>query len=136
VKRTGKHLGFVAVVVAATVGLLAGGGGFALASSKGHAGSRAGFKLNLRYVEGSSTFVAANSSGSAMTKCPSGMHPIGGGPSSSNLFDLQWSDPDRSKSSATYPNEWTVGIYNPNGSAIPLKVFVVCANASTVSSTY
>ncbi len=135
-KRYGTKLGFVAVVVAAAVGLLASGGGFALASSKGHASSRAGFQLNLHYVEGSSKSVAASSSGSAATKCPSGMHPIGGGPSSSNPYDLQWSDPDRSKSSAKYPNEWTVGIYNPNGFSIPLKVFVVCANASTVSSTY
>ncbi len=135
-KHIKAHLSLVAVVVATAAGLLAGGGAFAAASPSRHLAKHHGFSLKLRYIQGSGTTVPANSSGSAAAQCPSGMYPIGGGPSSSNNFDLNWSDADRSSPSATYPDEWTVGITNPNGFSIPLKAYVVCANASKVSSTY
>lgn len=135
-KRTKINVGLVAVIAAAAVGLLAGGGAFAVASPSRHVARRSGFSLDLKYVVGSASSVSADSAGTAATKCPTGTHPIGGGPSSPNGLEIRWSDPDRSSSKAKYPNEWTVGVVNTNSFATSLKVFVVCSNASNVSSNY
>lgn len=138
-RLTGIHLGAVAIIVAAAIGLLAGGGAFAVASTKGNLSRSGGSTLTcctLHYAVGSAHTVPAMSSGSAATKCPTGEYPIGGGPSSPNALSIQWSDPDRSSSSAKFPNEWTVGVFNSNSFATTIKAFVVCMPASSVSSTY
>ena len=71
-----------AVVVAAAVM----SGGYALASSDNHAPAvhtAIGEVDALRYLVGTNVLVPANSAGSTATKCPTGMYPVGGGPSMS-----------------------------------------------------
>jgi hypothetical protein len=114
-------------------------GASAPVSAKSHtaAGRALIYSANLRYIVGSDVAVPANSAGSAATQCPTGMYPIGGGPSSSSsAWTLQWSDPDRSSSSLAHPNEWTVGLFNTSSSAQLLKVFVVCSTAQKVTQNY
>jgi hypothetical protein len=91
----------------------------------------------LRYIDGTDVSVPGDSVGQNATKCPSGMYPIGGGPSSpSALWTLHWSDPDRSTPSASHPNEWTVSLLNNSSSTQVFKVFVVCSTAQKVTSNY
>src|SRR5579863_5120518 len=53
--------------------------------------------VTLRYIDGTDVTVGPNAVGENATKCPRGMYPIGGGPSSpSALWTMHWSDPDRS----------------------------------------
>jgi hypothetical protein len=114
-------------------------GASAPASTRNHAatGRALTFTATLRYIEGTNVVVPANSAGSNATQCPTGMYPIGGGPSSpSALWTLQWSDPDRSSPSLAHPNEWTVGLFNTSSSPQVLKVFVVCSTAQKVTQNY
>jgi hypothetical protein len=88
----------------------------------------------LHYLVSGNVVVPAGSVGSNAIKCPTGTFPVGGGPSSPNaVWEIQWSDPDRSTPSATHPNEWTVGLFNTSGSPAVFKVFVVCSTASSVT---
>ena len=71
------------------------------------------------------------------TKCPNGLYPVGGGPSSSHaVWETQWSDADRSTPTASHPDEWTVSLLNNSDSTAAFKVFVVCSSASTLSGNY
>jgi len=143
--RTGVT-GRTAIAAALAAAAVVSGGGYALASTTatGHAakpgnGSAAltATAPRLKYLVGTDVTVPADSTGSNATKCPTGMYPVGGGPSSPNaVWETQWSDPDRSAPSAAHPNEWTVGLFNNSGSAAAFKVFVVCATASSVSGNY
>lgn len=115
-------------------------GASAPASAKNHAAAAPAvgtYVATLRYIEGTNVVVPANSAGSNATKCPKGMYPVGGGPSSpSPAWTLQWSDPDRSSPSLAHPNEWTVGLFNNSSSPQVLKVFVVCSTAQKVTGNY
>jgi hypothetical protein len=125
-----------AAVVAATAVM---GGGYALASSNNHGTNapRVGtFTATLRYLVGNNVSVPADSAGQNATKCPSGMFPVGGGPSSpSTMWMLQFSNADNAIP-GKLPNEWHVGLFNNTGSAQVFKVFVVCSTAQKVSSNY
>jgi hypothetical protein len=125
-----------AAVVVATAVM---GGGYALAANNTHATNTHRvdtFTATLRYLVGNNVSVPADSAGQNATKCPSGMHPVGGGPSSpSALWTLQFSNPDAAVA-GNLPNEWHVGLFNNTGSAQVFKVFVVCSTAQKVSSNY
>jgi hypothetical protein len=125
-----------AAVVVATAVM---GGGYALAANNNHATNGHGvdtFKATLRYIDGNNVSVPADSAGQNATKCPSGMFPVGGGPSSpSALWTLQFSNADAAVA-GNLPNEWHVGLFNNTGSAQVFKVFVVCSTAQKVSSNY
>lgn len=122
------------------------GGGYAIASShstgytaKPANGSAAlsATAPRLKYLVGGNVVVPADSAGSNVTTCPAGMYPVGGGPSSPNaVWEVQWSDPDRSTPTAAHPNEWAVGLFNNSSSPAAFKVFVVCSTASSVSGNY
>jgi hypothetical protein len=135
--RLTRHTLVAAAVAAAAV---VTGGSYALASSS-H-GSEPAAKHTpvapkLRYIEGQNVAVLGGANGANATKCPKGMYPVSGGPSSSNaVWEIQWSDPDRSSPSVSHPNEWTVGLHNNSASAADFKVFVVCSTASSVSGNY
>ena len=132
--RVIRHAGIAAALAAA---MAVTGGGYAIASSHGTGRTTSGDNDSLRYLVGSNVVVPAGSAGSNATKCPKGMYPVGGGPSSSQaVWEIQWSDPDRSTSTAAHPNEWTVGLFNNSGSPAAFKVFVVCSTASSVSGNY
>ena len=111
--------------------------GFAFAATNG-AGSPANPQNDaLRYLVGTNVFVGAHSVGWNATKCPKGLYPVGGGPSSSHaVWETQWSDADRSTPTASHPDEWTVSLLNNSDSTAAFKVFVVCSSASTVSGNY
>lgn len=112
-------------------------GASAPASTKNHAAPALTYVASLRYIVGTNVVVPANSAGSNATKCPTGMYPVGGGPSSpSPAWTLQWSDPDRSSPSLAHPDEWTVGLFNNSSSPQVLKVFVVCSTAQKVTGNY
>jgi hypothetical protein len=102
-----------ATVVAATAVM---GGGYALASSNNHptnAPQVETYKATLRYIDGNNVSVPAGSEGQNATQCPSGMYPVGGGPSSpSALWTLQYSNVDASVA-GNLPNEWHVSLFNP-----------------------
>lgn len=123
-----------------TVAMTPALGAGAPAPAKNHAATTrapSAYSASLRYIVGQNVFVAANSAGQNATKCPKGMYPIGGGPSSSSsAWTLQWSDADRSAPSVAHPNQWTVGLFNTSGSQQFFKVFVVCSTAQKVSSNY
>ncbi len=125
-----------AAVVAATAVM---GGGYALASSNTHAPNAPRvdtYKATLRYLVGSNVSVAAGSAGQNATQCPSGMYPVGGGPSSpSALWTLAFSNADAAVA-GNLPNEWHVGMFNNSGSTQVFKVFVVCSTAQKVTSSY
>jgi hypothetical protein len=126
-----------AIAGAAALAAVVTGGGYALAStnSSGQAPSTNG--VSLRYLVGSNVIAAAHSTASNATECPAGMYPVGGGPSSSHaVWEIQWSDADRSTPAVAHPNEWTVSLYNNSNSAAAFKVFVVCSTASSVSGNY
>jgi hypothetical protein len=135
-----------AIAAALATAAVLSGGGYALASSNstGHTakpgnGSAAlsATAPRLKYLVGGNVTVPAHSAGSNTTTCPTGMYPVGGGPSSpSAVWQIQWSDPDRSTPTAAHPNEWAVGLFNTSGSPAIFKVFVVCATASSVSGNY
>jgi hypothetical protein len=94
------------------------------------------YSATLRYLVGNNVAVAADSEGQNATKCPSGMYPVGGGPSSpSALWTLQFSNADAAVA-GNLPNEWHVGLFNGTGSTQVFKVFVVCSTAQKVSSSY
>jgi hypothetical protein len=95
------------------------------------------YSASLRYIDGTNVSVAAGAVGQNATKCPSGMYPIGGGPSSPSAFwTLHWTDPDRSTPSAPHPDDWTVSLRNDSDSTQVFKVFVVCSTAQKVTSNY
>jgi hypothetical protein len=125
-----------AAVVVATAVM---GGGYALASSNNHATNAPRvdtYKATLRYLVGNNVSVPADSVGQNATKCPSGMYPVGGGPSSpSTMWTLQFSNADAAVS-GNLPNEWHVGLFNNTSSTQVFKVFVVCSTAQKVSSNY
>jgi hypothetical protein len=127
-------IGAAAVVAAAVMG-----GGYALASSNNHAATvhRVDtYTDTLRYLVGTNVAVPADSAGQNATKCPSGMFPVGGGPSSpSTMWTLQFSNADAAPP-ATKPNEWHVGLFNNTTSTQFFKVFVVCSTAQKVTSNY
>lgn len=125
------------IAVALAAAAVVAGGGYAAASSNSTGPAASSAKESLRYLVGSNVAVAAQSAGWNATKCPSGMYPVGGGPSSSHaVWEIQWSDADRSTPAAAHPNEWTVSLFNNSNSAALFKVFVVCATASSVSGNY
>lgn len=129
-----RHTGIAAALA---VAMAVTGGGYAIASSNSTGRTASGDNDSLRYLVGSNVAVAADSAGSNATMCPKGMYPVGGGPSSSQaVWEIQWSDPDRSTPTAAHPNEWTVGLFNNSGSAADFKVFVVCSTATSVSGNY
>lgn len=136
-----RYTGIAAALAAA---MTVAGGGYALASSHSTApasrqstGRTASGGDALRYIVGGNVAVPADSTGSNATKCPRGMYPVGGGPSSSlAVWETQWSDPDRSAPSAAHPNEWTVSLFNNSSSTADFKVFVVCSTASSVTGNY
>lgn len=125
-----------AAVVAATAVM---GGGYALASSNNHPTNAPRvdtYKATLRYIDGTSIAVPADSEGQTSTQCPSGMYPVGGGPSSpSALWTLQYSNADASVA-GNLPNEWHVSLFNNTSSTQYFKVVVVCSTAQKVSSNY
>ncbi len=125
----------IAAVCAAAA--LVGGSGFAFAATNG-AGTPANPENDaLRYIVGPNVYVGAHSVASNATKCPKGLYPVGGGPSSSHaVWETQWSDADRSTPTASHPDEWTVSLLNNSDSTAAFKVFVVCSSASTVSGNY
>jgi hypothetical protein len=135
-----------ATAAALSVAAVLSGGGYALASGHGtgptakpgNGSANSSVKAaRLDYLVGGNVTVPADSAGSNATTCPAGMYPVGGGPSSSKaVWEIQWSDPDRSTPSAAHPNEWAVGLFNNSSSAAAFKVFVVCATASSVSGNY
>ena len=115
------------------------------ASARGASSNRAAmtvhrssaYSATLRYIDGTNVTVPVGAVGQNATKCPRGMYPIGGGPSSpSALWTLHWSDPDRSAPSVPHPDEWTVSLRNDSNSAQVFKVFVVCSTAQKVTSNY
>ena len=119
------------IATACAAAALVAGSGFAFASTNGGASPANPQNDALRYLVGGNVFVPAHSVASNATKCPKGMYPIGGGPSSSHaVWETQWSDADRSTPLAAHPNEWTVGLLNNSGSTAAFKVFVVCSSAS------
>jgi len=104
-------------------------------AATGHPASA--YSATLRYIDGTNVSVAAGAVGENATKCPRGMYPIGGGPSSPSAFwTLHWTDPDRSTPSAPHPDEWTVSLRNDSDSTQVFKVFVVCSTAQKVTSNY
>ena len=125
-----------AAVVVATAVM---GGGYALASSSNHATNAPRvdtYRATLRYIDGTDVSVPADSEGQNATKCPSGMYPIGGGPSSpSALWTLQYSNAGATVQ-GDRPNAWFVSLFNNTGSTQVFKVFVVCSTAQKVSSNY
>jgi hypothetical protein len=126
-----------AITTACAAAALVAGSGLAFASTSG-AGSPEGSQNDaLQYLVGSNVYVPAHGIASNATKCPHGMYPVGGGPSSSHaVWETQWSDADRSTASAAHPDEWTVSLLNNSDSTAAFKVFVVCSTASTVSGNY
>ena len=126
-------------VIAATcaAAALVAGSGFAFAATNG-AGSPANPQNDaLRYIVGPNVYVGPHSVASNATKCPKGLYPVGGGPSSSHaVWETQWSDADRSTPMVSHPDEWTVSLLNDSDSTAAFKVFVVCSSASTVSGNY
>jgi hypothetical protein len=128
-----------AIGAAAVVATAVMGGGYALASSSHHAanGPRVDtYRATLRYLAGSNVSVPADSEGQNATQCPSGMYPVGGGPSSpSALWTVQYSNADAAVA-GNLPNEWHVSLFNNSSSAQVFKVFVVCSTAQKVSSNY
>jgi hypothetical protein len=127
----GGALGVLAAILTATGPAL--GASQSANTNAASGGTAIGDVDALHYLIGGNVTVPADSAGSNAIKCPAGMYPVGGGPSSPNaVWDLQWSDPDRSTPTATHPNEWTVGLFNTSGSPAVFKVFVVCATASSV----
>jgi hypothetical protein len=126
-----------AIAAVAALAAVISGGGYALASTNSSGKSPDTSGDSLRYLVGSNVSVAAHSTASNATECPSGMYPVGGGPSSSHaVWEIQWSDADRSAPTVAHPNEWTVSLYNNSNSAAAFKVFVVCSTASSVSGNY
>ena len=126
-----------AIAAAAALAAAVTGGGYALASTNSSGQAANITSASLRYLVGSNVFVAAHSTASNATKCPSGMYPVGGGPSSSHaVWEIQWSDADHSTPAAAHPDEWTVSLYNNSNSTAAFKVFVVCSTASSVSGNY
>jgi hypothetical protein len=124
------------IAVALAAAAVVTGGGYAAAAGNSTGPASSGNE-SLRYLVGPNVIVAAHSAGWNATKCPSGMYPVGGGPSSSHaVWETQWSDADRSSTAAAHPNEWTVSLFNNSDSAALFKVFVVCATASSVSGNY
>jgi hypothetical protein len=125
-----------AAVVAATAVM---GGGYALASSNNHptnAHRVDTYKATLRYIDGNDVAVPADSEGQNSTQCPSGMYPVGGGPSSpSALWTLQYSNAGATVQ-GDLPNAWFVSLFNNTSSTQFFKVFVVCSTAQKVSSNY
>jgi hypothetical protein len=94
------------------------------------------YKATLRYLVGNNVSVPADSAGQNATRCPSGMYPVGGGPSSpSTLWTLQFSNADAAVA-GNRPTEWHVSLFNNSSSAQVFKVFVVCSTAQKVSSSY
>jgi|HubBroStandDraft_1064217.scaffolds.fasta_scaffold378742_2 hypothetical protein len=125
----------IAAVLAAAI--VASGGGYAVASSHGTGRTASRDHDSLRYLVGSDVLVPADSAGSNATKCPKGMYPVGGGPSSPEaVWQIQWSNADRSTASARHPNEWAVSLFNDSNNSAVFKVFVVCSSANSVSSNY
>jgi hypothetical protein len=126
-----------AIAAAAALAAVVSGGGYALASTNSSDQTPTTNGVSLRYIVGSIVIAAAHSAASNATKCPTGMYPVGGGPSSSRtVWEIQWSDPDRSTPAEAHPNEWTVSLYNTSNSTAAFKVFVVCSTASSVSENY
>jgi hypothetical protein len=132
-----------AIAAALTVATVVTGGGYAIASSNstGHTATTATTATtdndSLRYLVGSNVVVRADSAGWNAMKCPRGMYPVGGGPSSSQaVWEIQWSDADRSNRAKPHPDEWTVGLFNNSDSPATFKVFVVCSTASSVTGNY
>jgi hypothetical protein len=126
-----------AIAAVAALAAVVTGGGYALASTNSSGQTPNTNGDSLRYLVGSNVSVAAHSTGSNATECPSGMYPVGGGPSSSHaVWETQWSDADRSTPAAPHPNEWTVSLYNNSNSVAAFKVFVVCSTASSVTGNY
>jgi len=94
------------------------------------------YTATLRYLVGNNAAVPADSAGQNSVQCPSGTYPVGGGPSSpSALWTLQYSNAGAAVPKAR-PTSWYVGLFNTTGSTQVFKVFVVCATAQKVSTTY
>lgn len=138
--RRVRSIQLTAASAAAVMAAAVMSGGYALASSSAHPATTHPATSGgpaLRYIDGTDVSVPAFSVGMNATKCPRGMYPIGGGPSSpSARWLVHWSDPDRSTPSAAHPNEWTVSMYNDTDSTQVLKVFVVCSTATSVTGNY
>jgi hypothetical protein len=133
----GRLAGRTAIAAAAALAAVVAGGGYALASTNSSGQTPSSTSVSLRYLVGSNVTVAAHSTASNATECPAGMYPVGGGPSSSHaVWEIQWSDADRSAPAEAHPNEWTVSLFNNSNSAAAFKVFVVCSTASSVSGNY
>jgi hypothetical protein len=126
-----------AIAAALAVATVVTGGGYAIASSNSTGHTATTDHDSLRYLVGSNVVVPADSVGQNAMKCPRGMYPVGGGPSSSHaVWEIQWSDADRSSPAKAHPNEWTVGLFNNSNSPAAFKVFVVCSTASSVSGNF
>ena len=125
------------IVTAGAAAALVAGSGLAFAATNGAAKPATPQGDALRYLVGSNVYVPGHSVASNATKCPKGMYPVGGGPSSSHaVWETQWSDADRSSAAAAHTDEWTVSLLNNSGATAAFKVFVVCSSASTVSGNY
>ena len=126
-----------ATATAAALAVVVAGGGYALASTGASGPAPRYDSPSLIYRVGHNVSVGPHMSSSNAELCPLGTYPIGGGPSSARaVWELQWSDADRSYLGALHPNEWTVGLYNNSGSYAAFKVFVVCSTARSVGGNY